>query len=271
MRERMILGGIGPGRSATATIFALVCAFAAAACVDSSASGASEGSSNDPANAAQPTARTVVAVIDFSGSLTSHSVGEAREYLEKVVEDLDYGDRFVLLEMYRTGSRDSVGSFVQDMPDPIQSGAVTSYDRRELNAARRGVLNALPIFFDPNLVRSVPTTDLLTTMHIAAEHLHDAGDREKELIILSDMLQSTQRFEFEGAQRMPPDGWIPSQAEGEMLPSLEGTCVVVVGADHTTPEGQRVRRFWEDYFDATGARLDAGDYRLRAPTDVVDC
>ena len=157
------------------------------------------------------------------------------------------------------------------MPKPMRPDAVTSYDRRELDAARRGVLNALPIFFDPELVRSVPTTDLFTTLHIAAEHLRDAGDREKELLILSDMLQSTSAFEFQGAQRMPPASWIAAQEEERLLPSLERACVVVIGADHTTPEGQRVRRFWDEYFKATGAMLDDANYRLRAPTDVVSC
>jgi hypothetical protein len=216
-------------------------------------------------------ARTVVAVVDFSGSQTSHSVGDARRYLETVVQGLSYGDRLVLLEMYRTGSRDSVGRFVQDMPKPIRADAVTSYDRRELDAARRGVLNALPIFFDPALIRAVPTTDLFTTMHIAAEHLHDAGSRPKELLLLSDMLQSTPVFEFEGARRMPPDGWLAAQTQERLLPRLEGTCVVVIGADHTTPHGQRVRRFWSDYFAATGALLDVDNYRVRAPTDVRGC
>lgn len=255
-------------RPLTAGMIALACAFAGAACADSAASGASNGNSAEGPPSAP---RTVVAVVDFSGSQTSHAAGEARRYLEKVVNGLQYGDRLVLLEMYRTGPRDSVGSFVRDMPEPIKPGAITSYDRRELNAARRGVLNALPIFFDPTLVRTVPTTDLLTTMHIAAEHLRDAGDRERELLLLSDMLQSTPRFEFEGARRMPPDGWVAAQAEQDLLPSLENTCVVVIGADHTTSDGQRVRRFWDDYFSAAGAVLDAGRYRVRPPTDPLTC
>ena len=246
---------------------AVALALAATGCADSSASNAA-GTAN---GSTDRTPRTVVAVVDFSGSQTSHAVAESREYLEKVVRGLGFRDRFVLLEMYRTGSRDSVGSFVQDMPAPVRQGAVTSYDRRRLEAARRGVLNAIPLFFDPDLVRTVPTTDLFTTLHIAAEHLHDAGEREKELLILSDMLQSTPRYEFEGARRMPGEDWVAGQARQDLLPTLRGTCVVVIGPDHTTPHGQRVRSFWDEYFETTGANLDTGNYRLRAPTDVLDC
>jgi hypothetical protein len=257
MSERaMILAGL-----AALTLFG-------AGCTESAASGAAAEAAGD---APRPAPRTVVAVVDFSASQTSHSAAEARRYLEEVVNGLSFGDRLVLLEMYRTGSRDSVGRFVQDMPEPIRDDAITSYDRRELKAARRGVLNALPIFFDPGLVRSVPSTDLLTTMHIAAEHLRDAAGREKELVLLSDMLQSTSAFEFEGGRRMPAAGWVAGQARQGLLPSLEGACVVVVGADPTTPHGQRVRAFWGEYFDAAGASLDPGNYRVRAPTDPVRC
>lgn len=255
-----------PARSALAWLSILACSLAAAACGDTAADDTPPG--DPPADRAP---RTTVAVVDFSGSQTSFSVRESREYLEKVVANLGYGDRLVLLEMYRSGPRDSVGSFVQDMPAPVRPGAVTSYDRRQLEAARRGAMSALPVFFDAEMVRSVPTTDLLTTMHIAAEHLRDAGGREKEMIILSDMFQSTPRFEFQGARRMPPARWIAQQERANLLPSLEGTCVLVIGADHTTAEGRRVRTFWEEFFETTGATLDAGNYRLRAPQDVVEC
>jgi hypothetical protein len=267
MRELSRSGRTRGVRRALARAAALTFVLGATGCADTAASDRLPAS--NPTDAASP--RATVAVVDFSGSQTSFSVRESREYLEKLVADLGYGDRLVLLEMYRSGPRDSVGSFVQDMPTRSQPGAVTSYDRLRLEAARRGVLSALPVFFDSELVRSVPTTDILTTMHIAAEHLRDAGDRETELILLSDMLQSTSRFEFQDARRMPPNGWIGQQGSANLLPSLGGACVLVVGADHTTPDGQRVRDFWEEYFTAAGARLEAGNYRLRAPEEVVEC
>lgn len=268
MPEQIVRREILRARRALALAAVFIGGLAGAACAGTEASDTSTGTAAD---AAPRRARTLVAVVDFSASQTPHSAAEARQYLEGVVDALSHGDRLVLLEMYRTGSRDSVGRFVQDMPEPIRPGAVTSYDRRELDAARRGVLNALPIFFDPDLVRSIPTTDIFTTLHMAAEHLHDAGQRDKQLLILSDMLQSTLDFEFEAARRMPRPGWVAAQRREHLLPSLEDTCVIVIGADHTTPEGQRVRQFWVDYFEATGAALDAGNYRLRAPTDPVDC
>ena len=257
--------------SALALALASASAFAVSGCGGDSPP-ASGNASEPGADPAPPTApRLVVAVVDFSGSQTTHAVREARGYLEQVVEGLGYGDRFVLLEMYRTGSRDSVGKFVQDMPDPIRPGSITSYDRRQLDAAKAGVKNALPIFFDPRFVGSVTTTDLLTTLHIASEYLRDADGRATQLVLLTDMYQSTPAWEFEGARRMPPTGWVGLQSTEGMLPDLAGACVVIIGADPTTPAGQRVRRFWTEYFSATGANLPEGNYRLRAPVNEISC
>ena len=284
MRERA-LDRSGPPRAPGAAVslpasgplaaLALALALATAACGDSPAGRAA--AADHPAGTAESTGhdatrtRLVVAVVDFSGSLTSHATRDAQAYLRTVVEGLDFGDRLVLLEMYRSGARDSVGKFVQDMPRARRTDAITSYDRRELNAAKRGVLDALQVFFDPRFVGSVRTTDVLTTLHIAAEYLRDARERQKELLILSDMLQSTRTFEFEGARRMPPDGWVDAQDAAGLVPELDGACVVVVGADPTTAQGQRVRAFWGDWFAAAGADFQARNYRARAPVDVIGC
>ena len=85
------------------------------------------------------------------------------------------------------------------------------------------------------------------------------------------MLQSTSSMEFAGARDLPAAGWIQQQSTEGMLPALEGTCVVVIGADPTTAPGQRVKRFWFDYFDAAGASLADANYRLRAPVDEISC
>ena len=52
-------------------------------------------------------------------------------------------------------------------------------------------------------------------------------------------------------------------AANGMLPDLRGLCVVVVGARVDTEAAQRVKKFWIDYFEQTGATLRDENYMHR--------
>jgi hypothetical protein len=66
---------------------------------------------------------------------------------------------------------------------------------------------------------------------------------------------------------VPDAAWIERQRELGTLPDLTGACILVVGADATTPHGVRVREFWRAYLMAAGARLPDRNWRLIAPSD----
>ena len=158
--------------------------------------------------------------------------------------------------------------------DPVAFRLRHLTDPRAIDVVSRATQAAkwrAPHFFDPALVRSAPTTDLLTTLHIAAEHFQDADGRDKELLYPVghapiDVTLRVRRSAPHAARRLDCR---PIEAEPATL--AEGTCIIVIGADHTTPAGQRVRGFWADYFASAGGKLAAENYRLRPPTDVVDC
>ncbi|MGH7477256.1 MAG: hypothetical protein ACRELD_13365 [Longimicrobiales bacterium] len=217
-------------------------------------------------------ARQLIAIIDFSASQTEAARRAARAYLEDAVAALGYGDQLILLEMHRLAARDSVRVFARDMPQPRRAGQETSFDLQALNAARHAILETLPIFFDPSIVGRVATTDVHSTLQIASELQRDAAGRKKQILLLSDMLQSTPGIEMDGLRRMPGAEWVRLRKAEGTLPDLSGSCVMVVGADATTAAGQQVRRFWEAYFREAGARLDARDYRLIPPLqEVLSC
>lgn len=228
-----------------------------------------EGSSEPPP--IRPPSKQIIAVVDFSASLSSETMRQARRYLEETLEKLEFGDRIVLLEMYRAGPRDSVREFVRDMPLRTIDAEESPYDLRQLDGARRAVLAALPIFFDAAVVGSAQTTDILSTLQIAAEYFRDAGGRESRLLLLTDMLHSTPDFEFDQGRRMPSASWVQEQLSSDLLPDLERVCVHVIGADPSTPAGREVRNFWEEYFVEAGASFSPDNYRLRAPLEPLPC
>jgi hypothetical protein len=78
---------------------------------------------------------------------------------------------------------------------------------------------------------------------------------------MSDMLQSTPDVDMEKAGGVPPRAWITEREAQRRLPDLHDACIVIAGAEVSTPRGARVRQFWEDYFRATGAHLPQENYR----------
>ncbi|HEY0674035.1 MAG TPA: hypothetical protein VGD27_17290, partial [Longimicrobiales bacterium] len=104
-------------------------------------------------------------------------------------------------------------------------------------------------------------TDLMATLQVAGQYVQDKGTRRPVLVIMSDMLQTVGGINFE---KQPPPGndWIVQQKDAGLIPDLRGACVIVVGADVTTPRALQIRRFWESYFRAANARVE--QYRLIA-------
>src|SRR5690606_34989494 len=98
--------------------------------------------------------------------------------------------------------------------------------------------------FENEAAGRLQTTDLFATLHIAAEYVRDEPDRETTLLLLSDMLQSAHGVEMGREGGVPPPTWLVAQSRAGLLPALAGVCVVVVGADATTPGGVAVRDFW---------------------------
>jgi hypothetical protein len=124
---------------------------------------------------------------------------------------------------------------------------------------------AVDSFFEPLMPTRGQHTDILTTLQIAGEQLRDSEGRASTLLLLSDMLQSAQGIEMEKLTRMPRTDWVTKQKRLGLIPNLSGACVLVVGADATKESGVRIRRFWQQYFDAAGSTLADTRYRATAP------
>lgn len=212
--------------------------------------------------------RQVIVLVDLSASQAPAMLGEARAFLDRLISELWFGDRLVLLEVHQAGVREAARRWVDTLPSLPDPSFVTSRDRHRLKGDLDAARSVSAIFFDPERARRARHTDLFSTLHVAAEFTRAAGGHQTVLVVLSDMLQSAGNIEMEGLRRMPPEGWIDAQRAAGLLPRLDGACVMVVGADATTPEGAAVRDFWLRYFEAAGARLRPESYRLLAPGGI---
>lgn len=216
------------------------------------------GASGNPA----PPARQIIVAVDLSGSQTQQTLRDSRQLLDKLIDDLTYGDQIVLLEMNRTGVRGDLKRFADSVPALKDPSFASSRDKRRLQGVKAAMHGIVPLIFDTTLVGKIPHTDIFSTLHTASEYARDANGRKTTVVLLSDMLQSANGVEMWRLRGMPAVGWVAKQKAAGMLPNLKGTCVAVVGADYTTKEGAAVKRFWVEYLGAAGATV--GDYRILA-------
>jgi hypothetical protein len=202
-------------------------------------------------------------LLDVSASRPPAMIADGERFMDIIIDHMSYGDRLVVLQMYEEGVNEAKGDLDLSLLKP--SDSLTLDEKEELTTARNVLKEPVHLFFRRAQTRPVTHTDILTTLSIASENIADG--KRNELIVLSDMLQSSKEFEFEHLKRMPPPDWIAKHKQEGLVRPLDGACVIAVGADPSTREGVVIRGFWQKYFEASNATLSAKNYRTTSPSD----
>jgi hypothetical protein len=205
----------------------------------------------------------VVFVYDRSTSIPDHTLSLARELTNGRIDQLDHGDRIAALRVLQLSLAEPPQRWSQMVPERQWEDQEIARDSVQRARFLRDAQDYLASYSDSTGRGGITGTDVFSTLHDVGEELRAFEDHEATLYIFSDMLQSTPAIEMEGLRRMPGTHWVKETYAKGMLPDLEGLCVVVVGARVDTDQGQRVKRFWTEYFEVTGATLLDRNYTLR--------
>ncbi|TFG62336.1 MAG: hypothetical protein E4H28_07775 [Gemmatimonadales bacterium] len=231
--------------------------------------GTPEGSAAGGQKATEITRRPpqlVVFAYDRSTSISGNQLEIARQLTNERVRKLDHGDRIAAHQLLQLSLEEPPLRWSQDVPAREFQDQALSRDSISRTRFLQDAQDYLIACTDSLERGSINGTDILSTLHDIAADLRAARGRQSMLYIFSDMLQSTRTIEMEGLRAMPPDNWVLREKAAGTLPDHTGLCVVVVGARVDTNASQRVKRFWKEYFEATGARLDDVNYTLRPVT-----
>lgn len=119
-----------------------------------------------------------------------------------------------------------------------------------------------------NLLKSdaAPKTNILHVFTIAEKIFQGETKRHRVLVLISDMLEDSARYNFQRTKLTPDftNKLIKQQQEKGELPNLAGAVVYVAGVSAVTPEKVfEVQRFWLTYASAISASLKSENY---APT-----
>ena len=191
--------------------------------------------------------------VDISASRTAMDLRESQALLDGLVDQMTYGDKLVLVEMYGASEPQQVVDSVRQ----LKGAAATPREKRELEDFRARTHAILPMFFDSTRKQQVLVTDVFGTLFRAADYAKAPNHDKSVLVLLSDMIQATGEANMEKEQGIPGAEWIDSRAAEQRLPEMKGICVVVSGAETKSARGARIRKFWQEYFTRTGARLSS--------------
>jgi hypothetical protein len=231
--------------------------FASAGCGSSPGDG--EAQASDPLN---PPALVVFA-FDRSSSILDHELAHAGALTQDRMRRLSHGDRFVALEFLQRTLTEEPHRWAQQVPDREFPDREMLRDSVTLVRFIRDAQDYVEMFVAPEGRDAIQGTDILSTLHLVAEELSANPGYRASLILFSDMLQANDVMNMEGLVRMPSSDWVESQSALGTLPDLSDLCVVVAGAVGDDAPAQAVRRFWEAYFEATGADLRPHNYGYR--------
>lgn len=211
--------------------------------------------------------KLVIFAYDRSTSITADQLERAESLTRSRLRSLGPGDRISAMQILQLSLADLPKRWSQTVPIGTGRASPTHADSVLRTRFLRDAADYLATFSDTADRADIDGTDLLATFHDIGEELRvlEAHPGGAVLYLFSDMLQSNRVIDMEGLRRMPAEGWIQEHESGGMLPTLEGLCVVVVGARVDTELGQRVREFWRRYFDATGATFLLRNYTYRPP------
>lgn len=200
----------------------------------------------------------LVAVIDLSSSITAADRSRSQHLLTSIVDSLSFGDELVAFVAHEAGRKGETPTKVYAMPAAKSPARPTSAENTAMLAARNFARASLQeLLAHP----AVPGTDLLASLHTAADYVQGSAKRHRSVVLLSDMLQCTRTACMEPPRPPFPGSMVAQQKADSTLPDLQGVCISAVGPDPSTKHGIGVRDFWKAYFEAAGADFSVDRYR----------
>lgn len=203
--------------------------------------------------------RVIIILVDMSGSTNQARQTVCKEAFEKIYQNLRHGDRVVVGTITSRSYIDFKPTVDEEIPKKTIWDNRLQFERKLTNTKekiRREVNKLLSQKWGS------PLTEILDSLNIADSIFHDEKQRQKILVILSDMIQDSKEYNFD--RDKITDEYINKviryRQENNLMPNLTGVKVYVAGASAADSNKFReVQTFWARYFTESGA--DYSPYR----------
>lgn len=212
---------------------------------------------------AQP--RLVVALLDVSGS-TEAVRDPYLAQVGRIVESVPAGGRLVVLPI---SSQSLTAPAAIDITFPEytwwQTNAFTH--GRKMRHLQEKAMEGVTALFEQN--PGTRGTALVDSLRQAQDFLKAYPEGAGALYIISDMVEQSDLLDMYSLEDADVESALAKVHEASRLPSLRGATVAVAGLEAAghLPAGRilAIRRFWEQLFEAAGARLIGYSATLQLP------
>jgi hypothetical protein len=210
-------------------------------------------------NSAQPP-RLIVILVDMSASADQARRTVCAEAFEKIYQNLRQGDRVVV----GTITSQSYVEFKPAVDEEIPKKTVWD-NRLQFERALTNAREKIRREVDKLLSQKQGTllTEILDSLNIADIIFHDEKERQKVLVLLSDMIQDSKDYKFD--KDKITDEYIHQviryRRDNKLMPNLAGVKVYVAGASAADSYKFRtIQAFWAHYLAESGADFSPHRY-----------
>jgi len=203
--------------------------------------------------------RVVAVFVDMSGSTNQARRTVYRNAFEKVYENLQQGDRIIVGTI--TGRSYIDFKPVVDAEIPSQNIWVNRITfEQNLAKTKKEIQTEVEKLLSRK--RGTPRTEIINSLNIADKIFHNEN-RQKILIILSDMIQDSKEYNFDRVN--VTDDYITriirDRQKQNLIPKLNEVKVYVAGASASDSKKFRsIEKCWHRYFAACGADFSLHRY-----------
>jgi hypothetical protein len=200
-----------------------------------------------------PIPRLIVILVDMSASADQARRTVCKDAFEKVYRNLRHGDRLVVGTITSQSYVEFKPTVDEEIPKKTVWDNRLQYEKKLTETKEKIRREA-----DKLLSQKQGTllTEILDSLNIADTIFHDEKERQKILVILSDMIQDSKDYKFDKDKITDEyiNHIIRSRQKNKLVPNLNSVKLYVAGASAADSDKFRaIQTFWARYFAESGA------------------
>jgi hypothetical protein len=204
--------------------------------------------------------RLIIIFVDMSDSANQARHTVCKEAFEKIYRNLRQGDRVVVGTITSRSYIEFKPTVDEQIPKKTIWDNRLQFERNLTNTKEKIRRETDKLL---SRERGTALTEILDSLNIADILLHDEKERQKILVILSDMIEDSKEYNFD--KDKITDEYINSvvshRQKNNLMPNLTGAKVYVAGASADDSNKFRaVQTFWARYFTESGADFSPHRY-----------